>query len=77
MHRIENKPEASHSVCHWHSDDKGEEVIDEGVEGLVHEGPPENTTKLVFVLMPVLFSTYSGRFLYCRRLSYNKYISLL
>ena len=33
-------PEAGDPVRCRHGDDKGEQVVDEGVERLVHEGPP-------------------------------------
>ena len=35
-------PEASNSVGDRHSDDEGKEIVDEGVEGLVHERTPGN-----------------------------------
>ena len=34
-------PEASHSMCGGHCDDERKEVVDEGVECLVHESTPE------------------------------------
>ena len=34
-------PEAGHSMCGGHCDDERKEVVDEGVECLVHESAPE------------------------------------
>ena len=32
--------ETANSVHHWHFDDKGKHVINEGIEGLVRQHPP-------------------------------------
>lgn len=43
-------PETGHTMSSRHGDDEGEEVIDERVEGFVHEGAPwerRNGLKLV------------------------------
>ena len=40
-------PEACHSMCSGHCDDECKQVVDEGVEGLVHESTPEEVKKKI------------------------------
>ena len=54
-------PEAGHSMCGGHCDDERKEVVDEGVECLVHESAPEERKRKSRLFNLKLMRSYQGR----------------